>query len=415
MSLKLLMCSNEALGLGHLRRTLRIASALHAEIPNLSTLVLTGSPMVHGFRLPPGVDSVKLPSLSMESLWLFNPKHLPLSLKEVIRLRERITLETVAAYQPHLFLVDSRPVGVQGELLLALRAFKESRTGAALVLGLRDIVGPDNAREQWRAHGAVPVLEELYDEIWVYGCQALYDPIKEYEFPDAVARRVRFCGYLGVEPPAAPPDATRRELGIGGNTFVLVTVGNGRDGFPVLDAYLHALEFVPEDRRLFSLLIGGPDLPQEHQEVIRQRCEEMARIQPKRPVRFIEFSPQLLEYMAAADLVVSMAGYNTLVEILTLEKRALVIPRDHIAMEQLIRASLFERLGLIRMLHPDHLSPQSLAEALLAALHAPAPSRQGMKAVGLDLNGLHEVKTHVLRRLSERGLASHTSPNGLTP
>jgi predicted glycosyltransferase len=135
----------------------------------------------------------------------------------------------------------------------------------------------------------------------------------------------------------------------------------------------------------------------------------MARVQPERPVRFIDFSRQLLEYMAAADLVVSMGGYNTLVEILTLEKRALVVPRVRLNSEQLIRASLFERLGLMRMFHPDHLSPEILAEALLGALHAPAPSRQHLQAVGLDLNGLHQVKTHVLRLLGERGLVPTTS------
>jgi predicted glycosyltransferase len=126
-------------------------------------------------------------------------------------------------------------------------------------------------------------------------------------------------------------------------------------------------------------------------------------------VKFIEFSPQLLEYMAAADLVVSMGGYNTLVEILTLEKRALVIPRVHLDWEQLIRASLFERLGLIRMLHPDQLSPETLAAALLGALDDPAPSRQRLQAIGLDLNGLDQVKAHALRLLGERGLLPQPS------
>ncbi len=99
-----------------------------------------------------------------------------------------------------------------------------------------------------------------------------------------------------------------------------------------------------------------------------------------------------------------MGGYNTLVEIITLEKRAIVMPLVQPHLEQLIRASLFDRLGLIRMLHPDQLSPESMAEALLAALHSPAPSRQRLQAVGFDLNGLHQVKTHVLRLLGGRGL-----------
>jgi predicted glycosyltransferase len=118
--------------------------------------------------------------------------------------------------------------------------------------------------------------------------------------------------------------------------------------------------------------------------------------------------------MAAADLVVAMAGYNTLVEIVTLGKRALIIPRDQIAMEQLMRAALFERLGLIRMLHPDRLSPENLAEVLLAGLQAPAPSRQQLDTIGLDLNGLQRVTAHVHRLLSERGLLSGSIREGST-
>jgi predicted glycosyltransferase len=264
----------------------------------------------------------------------------------------------------------------------------------------RDVLNdPELLRAQWQGVQAMGVLEEMYDEIWVFGCQALFDPVKEYELSDIISKKIRFCGYLGVDRPFPSSEETRHNLGLAGEVFVLVTVGNGRDGFPVLDTYLRALEILPKNQEIFSLLVGGPDLPEGEQQVVRQRCEEMARVQPERPVRFIDFSRQLLEYMAAADLVVSMGGYNTLVEILTLEKRALVVPRVRLNSEQLIRASLFERLGLMRMFHPDHLSPEILAEALLGALHAPAPSRQHLQAAGLDLNGLHQVKTHVVRLL----------------
>jgi len=410
MSLKLLICTNETLGLGHLRRALRISAFLQAGLPDLSILLLTGSSMLHGFPLPPNVDTIKLPSLLKKSRREYTSKHLPLPFEEVKRLRERIILETALAYEPHLFLVDHRPVGVGGELLPTLRALNEGQPKAVSVMLFRDIIlEPERIKAQWQELQAVGALEELYDEIWVCGCQSLFDPIKEYELSNSIAKKIRFCGYLGVERPVASTQETRHDLETAGKMFVLVTVGNGRDGFPVLDTYLRALEILPKKQELFSLLVGGPDLPEAEQAVVRRRCEEMARIRPERPVKFIEFSPQFLEYMAAADLVVSMGGYNTLVEVLSLEKRALIIPRVHLGWEQLIRASLFERLGLIRMLHPDQLSPERMAEALLAALHTPPLSRDRLEAVGFDLNGLHQVKTHVLRLLGERGLVPTTS------
>jgi predicted glycosyltransferase len=404
----LLLYAHNSTGLGHLSRLLKIARALQAELQDLSVLVLTASSAVNLLRLPPRADHIKLPALSWEGKGVYTSKNLPLAFEQVVRLRERIILETALAYQPGLFLVDQRARGVGGELLSTLRTLRESQRQVPIVLGIRDFTDDaEVVRTVWQAEQVIPVLQDLYDEIWVYGCQALYDPIKEYELPDTVARKVRFCGYLDVEPPGASPEETRRELGVVGQTFVLVTVGGGRDGYPVLDLFLRALERFPKTLSISSLLVGGPDLPFGDEKVLRQRCEQMTH--PQRPVRFMVSSPQFLDYMAAADLVVSMGGYNTLIEALALEKRVVAIPRADLNPEQFIRASLFERLGLIRMLHPDQLSPERTAEAIQAALDGPPPSRQRLLKVGLEMNGLDQVKAHVLRLLGERGLLPQPS------
>ncbi len=403
MPTKILICTNGTQGLGRLRRALRLSAFVQSELTDLSVLILTESSMLHGFRLPPRVDVVKLPSVLWEGGSAYSPKVLSLPLEEVLHLRERIILGTALAYRPDLLLVDHLASGIEGELLSTLKALKsEGRT--TLVFGLRDVREEASlVNTRWYADKTMAVLEEFYDEIWVYGCQILYDPIQEYRFTEPVARKAKFCGYLGIEPPASSAGKTRRELGIAAETFGLVTVGSGRDGFLLLDTYLRALEALPRPQRHFSLVIGGPDLPRHDQERLRQRSRQMAIDHPERPVKFIDFSPDILEYMAAADVVVSMGGYNTLVEILALGKRALVVPRIHPGLEQLVRASLFERLGLLTMLHPDQLSPGRMSESILKALDAPSPSREDLQAKGVSLNGLQQVKSHVVRLLGARG------------
>ena len=400
MPAKLLFYAHNGWGLGHLSRMVKIATLLQAEIHDLSILFLTQSSLVHVLRLPPGTDVVKLPEVLQKGQFAA-PKRLPLPFEAVTQLRQRIMRATALAYQPHLLLVDHAPLGVRQELLPTLRALKEAPSKPVIVCGLLDLTGPSYVREHWQAVNAVPILEELYDEIWVYGCQALYDPIKEYELPDTVARKVRFCGYLGVKPPTRPPEAIRQELGVGRGKLVLVTVGGlGWDGFPVLDTYLEALECLPKDLELHSILFTGPELPLEQREILDRRRRQIASRFPwTRSVQLLEFSPRLLDFMAASDLIVARGGYNTVTEILSLGRRALIVPRIAPNLEQLTRASLFEERGLIRMLHPDHLSPRSLAEALLAALDGPPPSRQRLLEVGLEMNGLDEVKAHVLRLL----------------
>ena len=235
------------------------------------------------------------------------------------------------------------------------------------------------------------------------GWMCLFDLIKEHQLPETVARKVRFCGYLDIEPPASTEE-TRRALEITAGPFVLVTIGNGRVGFPVLDTYLRALARLPENLDIFSLVVGGPELPLEERETIRRQCEASATPPRGRRVRFLDFSPRLVDYMGAADLIVSMGGYNTVLEILRLEKRAVVVPYVNSHREQLIRAALLERLGLIRTIMPDHLSPERLAESVISALHDQPPTRQRLQELGFDFGGLQRIKEHVLR------LIGHCTP-----
>jgi predicted glycosyltransferase len=397
---KILIVSNEILGLGHLRIALRLSACIQAELTDVSVLLLTGSLMTDAFPLPKGLDIIKIPTVARSEDSLksaYRSLRLPLPFNEVKKLRERIIWETARTYRPHLLLVDYRPAGVGGELLPTLRALKRKRQ-TTLVLLLRDILGdPNVVRARWQGDQTMSALEE-YDEIWIYGCQNLYDPIHEYQFPHTIARKIRFCGYLDIEPLVVRKDI-RHTLGIADEPLVLVTIGNGRVGFPVLDAYMGALKRLPNDLDVFSLIVGGPELPPEQSEIIDQQCQANTTEYSHRRLHFARFLPHLLNYMEAADLVISLGGYNTVTEILRLEKRAIVVPYVPLSKEQLIRASLMERLGLIQTVHPDRLSPEILAESILSALHASPPTRQRLQELGFDFGGLQRIRGHVMRIL----------------
>jgi len=68
--------------------------------------------------------------------------------------------------------------------------------------------------------------------------------------------------------------------------------------------------------------------------------------------------------MLAADLVVSMAGYNTIVEILSMNKRAVVVPRVKPVQEQWIRAQRLDELGVLKCIDPSGLTPERLMNAV---------------------------------------------------
>lgn len=99
--------------------------------------------------------------------------------------------------------------------------------------------------------------------------------------------------------------------------MVLVTPGGGDDGYPLLKTYVTMLRKRFASRRpdFDTLIVTGPLMsPEQHRRLQQAASPELA-------LTVLHFTPRLYEFLAAADLVVSMGGYNTVVEILTANQR----------------------------------------------------------------------------------------------
>lgn len=394
---RVLFCTNEATGLGHLRRTLLLCEGLRAQIPDLSTLLVTGSAMAHGFRLPPGVDYVKLPCVTKVAPDRYVARSLNGSVEQALALRERITLETTRTYRPDILFVDHLPLGVQGELRKTLEYVTSHLPNTRVVLNLRDILddGPTLAA-RWRQTGVFEALEEFYDRILIYGVPAVYDMLEEYEFPEAVRRKTSFCGYIPrpVDKPASV--AVRRSLYLNGEKFVVVTVGGGFDGARVVERYLEALPNVCHHTAVTSLVLLGPEMQPDQARRIMQLATKNLAANGCR-IKFADFVEDALPCMDAADLVISMAGYNAVSEILWLKKKAITIPRRPPRQEQLIRSEKLQQYGLTQVIHPDKLTPERLARETIAALHSPGIQ----SSAPLEFTALERLRSEVSSLLAE--------------
>jgi len=116
----------------------------------------------------------------------------------------------------------------------------------------------------------------------------------------------------------------------------------------------------------------------------RERLRRMAARRPE--LRLLEFVPEPAPLMQRADRVIAMGGYNTICEVLSFEKRALIVPRVSPQPEQLIRAERLRDLGVIDMLHPAQLSPRAITDWLARDLGPPPPSRSR-----IDFGGLNRI------------------------
>jgi len=375
------MYSHDTFGLGHLRRCREIAHTLVERYKGLHVLIVSGSSIAGAFDFRARVDFVKIPSV----IKLHNGEYTSLAdhidLAETLQMRRAIIRQTAELYRPNIFIVDKEPLGLRGELEQTLVMLKS--LGATLVLGLREVLdSPEQVRAEWQRSDALRKIEALYDAVWVYGCERFWDPLTGLDVPRSVRCRMTFTGHLGRSAPRLQ-NPTRQELP---KDYILVTAGGGGDGGPLMQQVLAAREY---DRSLeFPLvMVLGPFMSSETRAEIHARAKRVPN------VTVLDFERQIESIVLGARAVVSMGGYNTFCEILSFDKRSLLVPRSQPRREQLIRATRAAELGVVDVLEPALADdPQVMARALRRLPTRPLPSALGTP---IDLGGLESVQEMV--------------------
>jgi predicted glycosyltransferase len=390
--MRLMVYSHDAFGLGNIRRMLTICEHLLSSISELSILVVSGSPMLQSFRLPPRLDYIKIPCLNRGETGEIAVKYLQTDISETIKMRSDLILMAAMNFKPDAILVDKKPYGIKNELATTLKFLKKQLPRTKLLLLLRDILdSPENTISEWQEHGFYQAVDRFYDQILVVGMPEVFDICREYQFPPEVAQKVRYCGYLRKEPGFKSREDRRQELELQEREqLVLVTPGGGEDGYHLVDTYLTAIAQQPA-KFFRSVIICGSEMPPQQRKQLYQKAASIPQ------VKMLDFTDDLMSYIDAADAVVCMSGYNTITEVLSLGKRTIAIPRIKPASEQLMRAEKMSQLGVLKMIHPGEVTPENLMDLLLTQLEN---THCCPVAIGLDLGGLTRIAHYISHLLS---------------
>jgi predicted glycosyltransferase len=376
-TMRFLLYSHDSYGLGHLRRSVTIAGRLLEQCPGASVLIATGSPVATSFRLPRGVDILKLPSVTKDRGGSYISREWSMGLEDLLEFRARLLVSAIEGFKPHVLLVDHKPTGLLGELETALKTARS--LGARCVLGLRDIVDhPDAMESEWGSADVRAAIENGYDQIMVYGDREIFDASVEYPQLAAVKDRLIFTGYV-VRPRVRPPIRPLALL----QPHVVVTVGGGEDGADRVSAYLDAAEL---DEPFWSTtIVLGPLFGSDSGKEVKRRAATV------RGVTVHRSHDDLPSLFRDASTVVSMAGYNSCAEILQARIPSVLLPRVTPRREQLLRATRLSARGLVR--NADGAKPDELLKEIHAALEdrritRPLPSMLGaQKAAAVLLRG----------------------------
>ncbi len=353
----LLCYCQHSVGLGHLIRSYALCAALSERY---RVVLLCGGPLPEQIPPPAGVQVVALPPLGVGAQGGFVSHDARYSLDQAWAARGERILSTFRAVRPVAVLVELFPFGrakFARELVPLLEAARAA--GALTACSLRDILVSRRANQREHDDRAARLAEAHLDAVLVHSdpgfarLEETFAPSRPLRIP------VHYTGFVvrdiaGTRPPG---------------DHVLVSAGGGLVGEPLLRAAAGAQRLTGVPMRL----IGGPLLPED----AWQRLEALERpgLEVGRTVA------DLGAELAGARASISQGGYNTALEVLRAGVPGLLVPyatpeED----EQRRRARLLERLGAVRVLDPERLSPTALAEEIEPLLaFRPRPA-----SVGLD-------------------------------
>lgn len=362
------------LGIGHLARASRIATALAKD--NFDVAVVTGGSQVPGFP-GPGVKSVALPAVLAGNIGfsgLADQNGDPVG-DEFLHRRRDLLLEAFQTARPHIVIIEAFPFGrrqMRFELLPLLDAIEAMSPRPKLLTSVRDIL--QERTKPGRDEETVGLIKAHFDHVLVHGDPSFVTLPDTFPLAKEIAGKIIYTGLVAGPVPAAPNEVFD----------IVVSAGGGAVG---VDLIRSALETAKRSAfRRSWCLITGPNLPENDFAALSAEASENVKL-----VRFRKDFPSLLK---GAELSISQAGYNTVCDILQAQCRSILVPFTAGGeTEQSVRATRLEALGLAITLPENGLNADILGKAVETVLSQPKPP-----AHMLDLNGARRT-SEVLRGL----------------
>lgn len=361
--MKIIHYCQHVLGIGHYFRSLEIARALHRH----HLVLVSGGPPVGGI-LPSHVSEYGLPGLQMDpGFSTIFPTEKNRSLEEVQEERTNLLYSLFEKTAPDLFMVELYPFGRKRfhfELLPILEAIHRGDFGSTkVVCSLRDILVEKEDQESYE-RGVLDILNKYFGALLVHADSTLVSLDETFASTADIKIPLVYTGYVTARPSGDDGANIRKRLELKeGEPLIVASAGGGRVGADLLRAVLAAHARLAESRELRLCVFTGPFMAEGDFSALEGKANSAPGAQLSR------FTTEFLSYLAAADLSISMAGYNTCMNILAADVPSLVWPFGQ-NQEQRLRAQKLAGLGYLTLLNQEDLEPSRLAVLMEKALKA---------------------------------------------
>jgi predicted glycosyltransferase len=360
-------------GMGHLFRSVELARALSDH-----RVVLVAGGQEVAVDLPGHVELVRLPALFMdEHFTSLIPGVGGRSVEAIQRQRREALAALFERARPEVFIVELYPFGRTAfgfELEPLLAAIRRNVYGRVrTVCSIRDVLVEKRDPRAYEAR-VVDALNRWFDLLLIHSDERLLPLDDTFSRIGDIRVPKVYTGFVAARPEPEKGRELRRDLGLpSGQKLVVASCGGGRAGYRLLKTVLTACRQLQGRLGVRLALFTGPFMADEEFNDLQAMAGDGLVVQ--------RFTPRFLDYLSAADLSISLAGYNTCMNLLATGVPALVLPYAR-QREQPLRLERLKPCLPLRVLNEDDLEPERLAPVIESGLQL--QRRLGPPPVNLD-------------------------------
>ena len=350
--MKIAYYCQHVLGIGHFHRSLAICQELAAT--HQVTLILGGPDVAFARN---GIATFQLPGLQMdENFKNLHPCNPGLSLEQTREQRQAMLYSWFEQNRPDAFMVELYPFGRKAfrfELDPVLKGIAtRDLAPCRCFVSLRDILveRPDDKEKFERR--VVDTLNNYFSGVLVHADERLITLDKTFARIHDITIPISYTGFITRSHNTGDRERVRRHLALSEEQkLITVSIGGGNVGKGLLAGAIGAFAALNHDTYRMQLFCG-PYFPENDFRQFQDSLPEGAVME--------RFTDEFPAWLAASDLSISMAGYNTSMNILTAGVPALVYPFSQ-NREQRCRTDILSKYADIITLTADDLEPRQLA------------------------------------------------------
>ena len=334
-------------GIGHFVRTIELCKSLKSSF---QITLVSGGETVPNFQIPQEIDFIQLPAIykedGKEGLKVVDSES---DLESIMVYRKFLLTDLVEKCNPDIFVSEHFPFGLlfEDEVLTTIGKIKSHNPNCKLVCSVRDIIlTHGGAKSDLRT---CEILNSFYDLVLIHGDPNFIQLRNTFPFEHLIKTKIKYTGYV-VE---RLVDLSRSSS----KSKIVVSVAAGRIGSELITFVQNAIPEITNQIDIDLFFFTGAF----QKDIITKNPEkDFINVLPFHRTEYIN---QIQE----CDLLICLAGYNSIIEALSISKKLLVYRKEFSEGndEQQIRIRMFESHDLLQSITFDEISKGLLAQKIL--------------------------------------------------